>query len=126
MTIDYEKSFKKLVQQINFEYELAVKSKEVDERLFPGKMTKFNNGMEFAYGSIKRLADMLENGEFEFGREGEETTIDDCMGYYHDGYLCNDDCVGCPYVVKDVDGNDACYSNTYHNICPMYFDYEED
>lgn len=125
MKIDYEKSFKKLVEQINFEYGLAEENRERATKT-TGKGSPFDNGMVFAYGSIKELADKLENGTFAFEREGEETTIEDRMGYYTDGYLCNDDCVGCPYVVKDVDGNDACYSDTYHNICPMYLDYEEE
>lgn len=55
MSIDYEKAFKKLVQQIKFEYDLAKEAKE--------------SKMIFAYGSIKRLAEKLEKGEFDFEEE---------------------------------------------------------
>lgn len=121
MKIDYEKSFKKLVEQINFEYGLAVKSQEVDERLYPGKMTKFNEGTVFALGSIKRLANELSDGSFEFDEtEGCETVIVDRHGWYCNAYLCDIGDPGCPYLKKDIDGNDACYENTYTDICPYH------
>lgn len=121
MKIDYEKSFKKLVEQINFEYGLAVKSQEVDERLYPGKMTEFNEGMVFALGSIERLANKLSDGSFEFDEtEGRETVIIDRHGWYCNAYLCDIGDPGCPYLKKDIDGKDACYENTYTDICPYH------
>lgn len=58
--IDYKKSFQKLVEQIKFENGLA------DEEL----KSDYVLGMRFAYGSILRLAEKLEKGEFDFGDEG--------------------------------------------------------
>lgn len=60
MTIDYEKAFNKLVEQIDFEYGLA--QNECSD-------SEFKKGMMFAYGSTKRLAEKLETGEFDFEEE---------------------------------------------------------
>lgn len=63
--------------------------------------------------------------DYEKELRGYETVIVDRMGYYRDGYIC-DECSGaCPYVVKDIDGIDACYKDTYRQ-CPAKFDFEED
>ena len=43
-----------------------------------------------------------------------ETVIYDRQGWAHDGYYCDRRCVGCPYVVSDLEGDDACYGNKYH------------
>lgn len=121
MKIDYEKKFKKLVEQINFWYRLAIRSQEVDERLYPGKMTKFNEGMVFAYGSIERLANKLSDGSFEFDEtEGRETVIIDRRGFYCNAYLCDIGDPGCPYRMNDIDGKDACYQTTYTDVCPYH------
>lgn len=61
--IDYEKSFKKLVEQIHFEYELSIEQTNMDGNSDPFK-ARFNKGMVFAYGSIDELATKLENDEF--------------------------------------------------------------
>ena len=45
-----------------------------------------------------------------------ETVIYDGQGQAHDGYYCSSCCVGCPYVVSDFKGGDACYGDEYH-IC---------
>ena len=60
MKIDYERSFKKLVDQINAEHGWALDS---------NRGNAFDRGMIFAYESIKRLADKLEEGSF-FDEEG--------------------------------------------------------
>ena len=88
MTIDYEKAFKKLVEQIKKEYawaeeaEEAMKStncgkptlaecrrsnvNELDDRLNHFGRARYDRGMMFAYESIKELAEKLENGTFDF------------------------------------------------------------
>ena len=66
MEINYEKAFKKLVEQIKLESEWAKEAYEEDA-------STRNRGMVFAYDSIKSLAIELENGTFEF----EEDIVDD-------------------------------------------------
>lgn len=57
-TIDFERSFKKLVDQIRTEYGWAQ-----DENLYVPDPV-FRNGMKSAYRSILELAETLERGEF--------------------------------------------------------------
>lgn len=60
--MDYERSFKKLVEQIRVEMGFAkeaFKNEKSDEA-----KTNYNRGMLFAYESIEELASKLENGEF--------------------------------------------------------------
>ena len=64
--IDYKKSFEKLVEQIKFENELAC-----NDAVNIGVSKQFQNGMMFAYNSIRELAEKLEKGEFEFEEEAE-------------------------------------------------------
>lgn len=59
MEINYEKAFKKLVEQIKLESKWAKEAYEKDASIR-------NRGIAFAYDSIKRLAIELENGTFEF------------------------------------------------------------
>lgn len=56
--IDYEKSFKKLVEQIKFE------SKVADNECNRNMRDRYNFGAKFAYDSIKELVLKLENDEF--------------------------------------------------------------
>lgn len=56
--IDYEKSFKKLVEQIKFE------SKVADNECNRNMCDRYNFGAKFAYDSIKELVLKLENDEF--------------------------------------------------------------
>lgn len=44
--------------------------------------------------------------------EDAETMIRDRQGYVHDGMYCN--CMACPYIVEDVDGEMACYCDQYY------------
>ena len=87
--MNYEKAFKKLVEQIKLESEFAKEELEKDERnledvkdlYIPKNMKyehkrlqeqiktnegkiRYDRGMIFAYGSIKELAVKLENDEF--------------------------------------------------------------
>lgn len=87
MSIDYEKSFKKLVEQIRLELQWsdeevnkysdnysgmkkrlginrALTDKEYLEEM---KKNRYFVGMRSAYRSIEELAEKLEKGEFEFG-----------------------------------------------------------
>lgn len=57
--IDYKRSFEKLVEQINFEYKWAH-----DKRFNNDRDPHFDNGMKFAYSSIKELSDKLVKNEF--------------------------------------------------------------
>lgn len=87
MSIDYEKSFKKLVEQIRLELQWsdeevnkysddysdmkkrlrinrALTDKEYLEEM---KKNRYFIGMRSAYRSIEELAEKLEKGEFDFG-----------------------------------------------------------
>ena len=45
---------------------------------------------------------------------GEETVIVNGMGYFCDAFIVTEDrCAGCPYAVADVDGNMACYADSF-------------
>ena len=87
MSIDYEKSFKKLVKQIRLEMKWASEAVEEHpdntfdlrkklglsraltdkEYLESCNLNRYYRGMKCAYGSIEELAEKLEKGEFEFG-----------------------------------------------------------
>jgi len=66
MTIDYKKSFEKLVEQIRLERQWTENHLNSDEELDLGER-KFYIGLRSAYDSIDSLAEQLEKGEFEFG-----------------------------------------------------------
>lgn len=57
MSIDYERAFKKLKQQIDLEYGWA---KDYD------RGTEYDRGTKAAYRSIKELSDKLSDGSFMF------------------------------------------------------------
>ena len=42
-----------------------------------------------------------------------ETVIEDGQGFYHYGMFGKRTCIGCPYLVVDVDGHEACYMDEY-------------
>lgn len=64
MSIDYEKSFKKLVEQIKKEYEWA----EEDYQSMIWNHPR-DGGIRFAYKSMKEFAEKLEKGEFDFEKD---------------------------------------------------------
>ena len=75
MTIDYKKSFEKLVEQIRLERKwsneefdkLGGDDAEVINTLEQYNMRIYYRGMRSAYRSIDELAELLEKGEFDFG-----------------------------------------------------------
>ena len=86
MSIDYKKSFEKLVEQIRLEMKWASEAVEEHpdnifdlrkklglsraltdkEYLESSNLNRYYRGMKCAYGFIEELAQKLEKGEFEF------------------------------------------------------------
>ena len=62
MSIDYERAFKKLKEQIDLEYGWAMKQIMVPD--YGRRM--YDLGMKTAYRSIKELSDKLSDGSFVF------------------------------------------------------------
>lgn len=51
--------------------------KKFEENEYPENYIRFDRGALFAYGSIKRLAEKLEKGEFDFDEEGYGCLVSD-------------------------------------------------
>ena len=105
MSINYEKSFKKLVEQIKLETGWSVEQmrKSDETRKEPWLIARSNNkgsnleceilaygrsnfdrGQQSAYRSILELAELLEKGEFEFGDEENDEWDEDLDGKYEE------------------------------------------